>query len=370
MNPVRTSLKSLAIQLTAAASALVLASCAGEPPPPPLPPVVIPPAAPPPPPVALSPSVLEAAGAYRIYVRNASGVTAAFANGQSVEDAVTVGASYEPKQFLRGEIAYAALVALQSPQFVAGVRTYAVEPAGRMDLANRLIADPNYAAALPSAASAALLVSNTLRADAAKIRQAGELVKQAAYDVQRQDWSKAEVVGRDARLNNAKLVSGQPIATPPEDVALLGKAVNQSDITGLALADVSAADPASAQFTAIVNRALAVAALAALGEGGQANDQALQRLLDDNSNAFCLNLAKLNLYQCLSVAKPYYEDVFCLGQHILIDTAQCMAKGAGGATAAELAPPPAPIPVAQPKPPVTKAPARPAKRPAAKRAAR
>lgn len=362
----RTSIPTRLAFLGVTASALVLASCASPPPPPPLPPVVVPPAAPPPPPVALSPTVLDAAGAYRIYVRKASAISAAFPDGQSVEQAVVTGASYEPKQFLRGEIAYAALIALQSPQFVAGVRTYAVEPAGRMDLANRLIADPNYAAALPSAASAALLVSNTLRADAAKIRQAGELVKQAAYDVQRQDWSKAEVAGRDARLNNAKLVSSQPIITPTEDVALLNKAVNQTDISGLTLADVSAADPSGAQFTVIVNRALAIAALAALGEGGQANDQALQRLLDDNSNAFCLNLAKLNLYQCLSVAKPYYEDVFCLGQHILIDTAQCMAKAAGGATAAELAPAytaPAPKPVVAAKP-------TPARRPAARPAPR
>ena len=40
-------------------------------------------------------------------------------------------------------------------------------------------------------------------------------------------------------------------------------------------------------------------------------------------------MSKLNLYQCLSVAKPYYEDVFCLGQHILLDTAQCVTKAAG-----------------------------------------
>ena len=40
-------------------------------------------------------------------------------------------------------------------------------------------------------------------------------------------------------------------------------------------------------------------------------------------------MSKLNLNQCLSVARPYYEDVFCLGQHILIDIGQCVVKGAG-----------------------------------------
>jgi hypothetical protein len=40
-------------------------------------------------------------------------------------------------------------------------------------------------------------------------------------------------------------------------------------------------------------------------------------------------MSKLNLYQCLAVAKPHYEDVFCLGQHVLMDTGSCLMKGVG-----------------------------------------
>jgi hypothetical protein len=40
-------------------------------------------------------------------------------------------------------------------------------------------------------------------------------------------------------------------------------------------------------------------------------------------------MSKLNLYQCLAVSKPHYEDVFCLGQHVLIDTGKCLMKGVG-----------------------------------------
>jgi hypothetical protein len=39
-------------------------------------------------------------------------------------------------------------------------------------------------------------------------------------------------------------------------------------------------------------------------------------------------MSKLNLYQCLSVAKPHYEDIFCMGQHVLLDTSQCVQKSA------------------------------------------
>src|SRR5690349_17964856 len=133
----------LALKLAycAAAGAIVIAvaSCASEPPPP-LPVAVVPPAAPPPPPAALTPSVLEAASAYRSYMARATSISPAFTDGGAVQQSLVAAASYEPKQLLRGAIAYAAVVGLQSPQFVAGVRTYAVDPAGRRDLAAKLIA--------------------------------------------------------------------------------------------------------------------------------------------------------------------------------------------------------------------------------------
>jgi hypothetical protein len=60
-------------------------------------------------------------------------------------------------------------------------------------------------------------------------------------------------------------------------------------------------------------------------------------LLNESAGGFCLNMSKLNLYQCLAVAKPWYEDIFCLGQHVLIDTGQCVAKDVGTAQPVQLA---------------------------------
>jgi hypothetical protein len=67
--------------------------------------------------------------------------------------------------------------------------------------------------------------------------------------------------------------------------------------------------------------------MAAIGEGGDEYSPQLTALLADSAESQCLHLAKLNLYQCLSVAKPHYEDVFCLGQHAVGDTGQCVMKG-------------------------------------------
>jgi hypothetical protein len=35
------------------------------------------------------------------------------------------------------------------------------------------------------------------------------------------------------------------------------------------------------------------------------------------------------------VAKPHYEDVFCLGQHVLMDTGQCLGKMSSNALSFE-----------------------------------
>ena len=88
-------------------------------------------------------------------------------------------------------------------------------------------------------------------------------------------------------------------------------------------------------YTPAVSRALTIAALAILGEGGADRADSLVSLLDDGDSEKCLDMSKLNLYQCLAVAKPYYEDVFCLGQHVLMDTGQCLGKMSSNALSFE-----------------------------------
>ena len=43
-------------------------------------------------------------------------------------EGLKAGEAYEPAQLLRGAIAYGAIVALQDPTYVAGVRTYVISP--------------------------------------------------------------------------------------------------------------------------------------------------------------------------------------------------------------------------------------------------
>jgi hypothetical protein len=50
-------------------------------------------------------------------------------------------------------------------------------------------------------------------------------------------------------------------------------------------------------------------------------------------------MAKLNLNQCLAVAGPHYEGMFCLGRHGLMETGQCVVSAVAWTPAAPSAPP-------------------------------
>lgn len=293
-------------------SALVTASCKPEEPPPP---------PPPPPAMALSPVVSEAAAAYLAYVRDAATIRSEFPDGQSIQDSLRRGASYESKSLARGTVAYAAIIALQEPTFVNKLREYAADPVMRQRLISQLYSDPGYATQLPGAPEAAGLVVATLQADGEAVYRVGTSVKQAAYDVQRQRWSREFIQNREGRLSQTKVLSATPVAASSEESARLMTAALSG--TGL---ETRRGTP-RAPYTHTVSRGLAIAALTALGAAGE--DSQVSALLDEGQGAYCLNMAKLNLYQCLAVSKPHYEDVFCLGQHILIDTGQCITKVAG-----------------------------------------
>lgn len=320
------SAKRVRAALTGAAVILagVLASCASPPPP----------APPPPPPVALSPKVIEQASAYRLYVQRATAISPAFMDGAQVAEAVKVGAAYEPQQLLRGAIAYGAVAAMQDPAYLAGVRSFAGDANQRQTIAFSIIKDPAYVVGLPGSGSAAGLVIAALGDDGAKLLTAGRAVKQAAYDVQRSKWSKSDVPGRDARLALAKNLSTVPLVGDATETARLQQAAVGA--TPLGLTGQSAAAP----YTPLVIRSLAVAALASLGYGGDQYMDSLLPIMAEPNSATCLRLSKLNLYQCLAVSKPHYEDVFCLGQHIMMDTGQCLLKGAGAPAPIDIKPAP------------------------------
>ncbi|MEN5230174.1 hypothetical protein [Brevundimonas naejangsanensis] len=332
------------LSVAAVAAAAVLASCSTPEPEAPAPP----PPPPPPPALALNQSVAEAASVYVAFVREVRSIQAGFPDAETIQAAVRRGAAVEAGQLSRGMIAYGAILALQSPEYVAGVRQYAADPAQRQQMVTRIVSDPAYAATLPGAESAAGLIASTMGKDIESMTALAEAVEADAYTIQersdpRRRWATQPVADRNGRLEGAKSLSAVPRLPSAEDSARLFAAANSG--TGLNLTAAQRGAP----FTPAIVNSLAIAALAALGAAGEDAKANTDALTTESNNEFCLNMSKLMLFQCLAAAKPNYEDIFCAGRHIVRDMAQCTAQYTGPMPTITVAVPPAgaPTPMAQ-----------------------
>jgi hypothetical protein len=309
------------LSIVALAAATVLAACAqpevAEVPPAPV-------APPPPPPLALNQGVAEAAAVYVAYMRDAQTIEAGFPTAESIQATLRRGAAYEPGQLSRGLIAYGSILALQSPEFVAGVRSFAVDPTQRQQIVARIIADPAYAATFPGAAEAAGLIAATIGADSAAMLRIADAVEGDAYTIQertdpRRRWATVHISNRETRLESVKTISAATMLPSAEESARLFNAANTG--SGLSVAANRQGPP----FTPAVVHSLAIAALAALGAGGDDNRANTEALQVESNSEFCLNMSKLMLFQCLAASRPSYEDMFCVGRHVARDLSTCTA---------------------------------------------
>jgi hypothetical protein len=272
--------------------------------------------------------VTDAASAYESYVRRATAIDARFGDAAAVQKAVKAGAAYQPQQLEEGIVAYAALLALRNEAFVDGVKSLR-DPS----FADRLIRSPQAVLDVRGSDQAASDVAGALRAQGAALLTAGKTITQAAYDVQGQSWSKTPVFDPKGVLAEAKEAAVQPrVASVPAKQRLL-----DSLVAAPQLPETQAASGAPD-----VVRGLALAALAIMGRTGDENEANFEALLHDASSVDCLKMAKMNLNQCLAVAGPHYEDVYCTGRHAVGETAQCVAAAANG-TGAALPPAPGPL---------------------------
>ena len=279
-----------------------------------------------PPPVALNDSVAQSAAVYLTFARDMATIQGGFASPDAVQAALRRGASYDANQISRGLVAYASILALQSPEFVSGVRQAGAEPTARRQIIDRIVANPEYASSLPGAEAAASLVMSVLEADVLALSAAADSVESDAYNIQyagdqRHGWGRATPPDREGRLQAVKDLS-RTILPSASEAARLHAASNSGSGLG-----VTAGRTRRAPYAPSVTNAIAMAALAALGAAGdnaRANTEALQY---DRASQDCLASSKLNLFQCLAAARPTYEDMFCLGRHVIRDLSTC-ARGA------------------------------------------
>jgi hypothetical protein len=263
---------------------------------------------------------VAAASAFESYTTHGAAIRPGFASGREVASAMRIGAAHEPQQLEAGMVAYAALAAVQEPGFTAEVQRIAASPRDRADLIHRLADSPDAVMGLPGADAAAARAQAALIRQIAPLIDDGRRVKQAAYDIQHSAWSKGRIADAPGRLAKVKALSSHRFEPADADAERLFQAVTAGQEPG-----------GYAQPTPVVVRGVALAALALSGAAGEDTVDAVRPLMSEPRSASCMRLAKLNLFQCMAVAGPHYEDVFCLGEHAMIEPGQCMADAAGGA---------------------------------------
>jgi hypothetical protein len=304
--------------LLIAAAGFIASPAAARPKPPPV--IYAPPPPPPMPDVRLGANFVNDAAVFATYATQVAAISPTFASAQSVADSLRVGAAYEPGQMRRGAVSYAAAAALVDQAFVSDVRRAGDTPERRYAIVARIFADPKNALAFADARGAAALAKAALAERGMQVFSAGDSVRLAAYSIQHQPWSLTEVANRDGRAVVVKQLSSayrRPSAEAHTEVDRM--------VVGDPAQPPSAAAP---PYSPLVIRAVALAALASIGQANDEDSGHLGWLTDDYYLDHCLAEAKLSLYECLAVAKPNYEDVFCLGQHAMKDTGACVVKAA------------------------------------------
>ena len=288
--------------------------------------VVPPPPTPPPPPagpVGLPDRMIADAAAFDGYMRRVVILSPVFTDAGSVSRTLDQARAYSPRSLVRGAVASAAIAALRDKAFIDSIREAGNTPEHRGQMVDYILANPAYVFGFSGSAEAARLARDAVGPAALRLFATGKAIRQSAYDIQKQGWSKVTVPDLQGRLASAEAAAAGDMSPDPDRIQ-----ENRQIIAGAA-SPAAAITPTAPPYTPMVAHALQLAAIAALGEATEGAYDRLAVLLRDDAAEACLGAAKRNFHQCLAVARPNYEDIFCTGQHALSDTGACMAQAAG-----------------------------------------
>lgn len=267
-------------------------------------------------------------------------------DANTLETALDRVARHNRDALTRGWIAYGAQTAAQSPAFVQGVRDAAAYY-GRDAVIWAVTVDPSYARGLRGGQEATRMLLESAQADSQRIISVADRYQELAYSIQRQRWANAVAPGQNARVQRVRTLGreGAPADAVPSAVAPRltvatlsvqptrdptaygGRRFWDAVRGGDQVVEVSSTPAVNMRANhtraEALDRMAAVAALQAL-DAVDSNQSAVARLINDPRSRDCIEMAQLQLYQCMSAARFRYENAFCLGQHGLRDIGTCI----------------------------------------------
>ncbi|MEM8935363.1 MAG: hypothetical protein AAGC77_03040 [Pseudomonadota bacterium] len=235
-----------------------------------------------------------------------------------------------------GWVAYAALVASDTPEFAASIkkeikkRRRGKNPGGQAGLMMNLALDPSYARKLNGAETAIASVLAMTAQDAARVTALGEAFKSQAYAMQKTSWGKARVANGQKRLaevdtfrRSRGAAEAPAFARPAKGGVVAPSLASANEFWAADWGEqTSASDMSESNAQAVIDRVLN---LAARYSTDAMNSKLVEVYARNDKSNRCLSMAKLTLDQCIAATRTPYEEAFCLGEHALNDVASCVS---------------------------------------------
>ena len=263
-----------------------------------------------------------------------------FDNAAATREAHRRLSAHDSEELTAGWVAYAALVAADTPAFAESLkqemkkRKKRGQLGGVDGLISNLAQDQKFARKLDGADEAVNAVLAMTLADGARITKLGEAFKSQAYAMQKTKWGKQRIAPSQQRLNEADQYSRaraeptMPAFARAEDGGViapsLASATENWDAAWGQSAGAGRMTEANAEI--VMDRVLN---LAARYSANKLNTKIVDVYAKNTKSERCLSMAKLTLNQCIAATRTPYEEAFCLGEHGLKDIATCTGWVAG-----------------------------------------
>ena len=290
----------------------------------------------------------KAAALYATYQGDVTDVKSnGFTSAGDIEATLNNLGGHNPEQLTQGWMAYSALVAAQNPEFRAAVLD--IEGYyGRDVMMTGMQNDVRYARTLSGGNAAVNQALTAVKADSRRLIGAAAFVKEQAYSLQGSGWAKGRVgnsqakattlfsstqSGIPARGNLVQAMQSPEINTVLEQAGRNGAPSVWDSVTGAAStirvpSVVSSFGPSQRIATGkepIADRITTLAAYRILNADPSVAGS-MRQAMSERETQGCLNMANLNLQQCVAAAHKHYEVPFCIGEHALSDIGKCIGK--------------------------------------------
>jgi len=297
--------------------------------------------------------IARAAAVYGTYQKDVGELHAkGLSSAADVDTVLNRLGGQNPAQLSRGWLAYASMVASQSPELRTSVREV-VAAYGREGISSGMLADKGYVRRVLTGGNQAVSLGlAATSADSRRLSRSADYFREQAYSLQGQGWAKTKL--RSAQMNSkvdsmiASSRSQRPargnivtaFASPSIDNAL-----QKAGSSGAPSLWDGVIDTASGiRFPGFRNSSFSgrrntvrrghehaadqIATLAAFRIMGvdSRNAGQVRQALGEGPIRSCLSTAQLNTNQCVAANSFPFETVDCIGKHAIGEVGLCFGK--------------------------------------------